>query len=107
VVQFEVSDLHREGEIPQSAEMRLRSDHAVGLAVRHQLLFSPRLVALQLPKSSEVILSLGWAIPTRAKAPAALVLNGLRMARGLHYLRTDEVARNGVLQRITSARGFL
>jgi hypothetical protein len=34
-------------------------------------------------------------------------LNGLQMARGLHYLRTDEVARNGVLQRITSARGFL
>jgi hypothetical protein len=25
----------------------------------------------------------------------------------LLYVRTDEVARNGVLQRITSARGFL
>ena len=36
-----------------------------------------------------------------------LILNGLQMACGLQHSKADEVARNGVLQRITSARGFL
>jgi hypothetical protein len=35
------------------------------------------------------------------------LFNTLRTACGLLYRTTDEVARNGVLQRITSARGFL
>lgn len=37
----------------------------------------------------------------------AFILNDLRTAIRMQYERTDEVARNGVLQRITSARGFL
>jgi len=35
------------------------------------------------------------------------VFNGLAAAQRLQLIETDEVARNGVLQRITSARGFL
>jgi len=54
-----------------------------------------------------VILSRTKAIPTGPKSHELLVSNGLRMASRLHYEETDEVARNGVLQRITSARGFL
>jgi hypothetical protein len=64
-------------------------------------------VALPLPLSPEVILSRRPAIPTEAITLSSLILNGLRMACRLHYTSTDEVARNGVLQRITSARGFL
>jgi hypothetical protein len=74
---------------------------------KHEILSTARFVALALRPSRGVILSGGREIPTGAKSLATLVLNGLRMARRLHYVRTDEVARNGVLQRITSARGFL
>ena len=35
------------------------------------------------------------------------VLSGLRTARYVLITMPDEVARNGALQRITSARGFL
>ena len=55
----------------------------------------------------EVILSAGRAIPTISQIGWTRIFNGLRTADGLLYRTADEVARNGVLQRITSARGFL
>jgi len=48
----------------------------------------------------EVILSRAKAIPTVQKNSPAFVLNGLRTAIRLLYTLPDEVARNGVLQRI-------
>ena len=47
------------------------------------------------------------AIPTRHSARVAPVFSRLAMAQGLQPGVTDEVARNGALSRITSARGFL
>jgi hypothetical protein len=41
------------------------------------------------------------------ESSSVFILKGLRTAFGLLYIKADEVARNGVLQRITSARGFL
>jgi hypothetical protein len=49
----------------------------------------------------------GRAITTGQANQAPFVLNGLRDGMRLALSKTDEVARNGVLQRITSARGFL
>jgi hypothetical protein len=69
--------------------------------------FSTGFMALLLRNSPEVILSRSRAIPTEADVERAPILKDLRMARCLQPLETDEVARNGVLQRITSARGFL
>jgi hypothetical protein len=43
----------------------------------------------------------------RVENQAPFVLNDLRDGMQLALSKTDEVARNGVLQRITSARGFL
>src|SRR5580698_1001157 len=54
-----------------------------------------------------VILSHSRAIPTAPASFSTRIFNGLRTAYRLLNVRTDEVARNGVLQRITSARGFL
>ena len=69
--------------------------------------FSTGFMAFLLRKSPEVILSRSRAIPTEARVGWAPILRDLQMARCLQPLETDEVARNGVLQRITSARGFL
>jgi hypothetical protein len=57
--------------------------------------------------AGEVILSAGRAIPTIGQFLLPISFNELRTADGLLYEMADEVARNGVLQRITSARGFL
>src|SRR5580698_2366458 len=54
-----------------------------------------------------VILSHSRAIPTAPASFSTRIFNDLRTAYRLLNVRTDEVARNGVLQRITSARGFL
>ena len=45
--------------------------------------------------------------PTRRQKSCLNIFNHLQTATGLQYKKADEVARNGVLQRITSARGFL
>jgi hypothetical protein len=47
------------------------------------------------------------ANPTSPVEHSACVLNHLQDGMRLALAKTDEVARNGVLQRITSARGFL
>src|ERR1700687_1909929 len=57
--------------------------------------------------SPEVNLSRVRAITTGQANQASFVLNDLRDGMRLALSKTDEVARNGVLQRITSARGFL
>jgi hypothetical protein len=49
----------------------------------------------------------GQAITTGRRISLPFILNGLRDGTRLALTKTDEVARNGVLQRITSARGFL
>jgi len=72
-----------------------------------QTVFNIPALAPPLHRSAEVILSRLRAIPTETTAGAALILNDLRMACRLQQRTADEVARNGVLQRITSARGFL
>ena len=71
------------------------------------LSFFHRLLGPIFAFACEVILSSGRAIPTIRRIYLALVFNSLRTADGLLYGKADEVARNGVLQRITSARGFL
>src|SRR5271154_914692 len=48
-----------------------------------------------------------WAIPTESNVSTTCVLNSLRTARQVLIHSPDEVARNGALRRITSARGFL
>jgi hypothetical protein len=55
----------------------------------------------------EVNLSRGRAITTEPEILSPFILNDLRDGTPFAYQTTDEVARNGVLQRITSARGFL
>ena len=49
----------------------------------------------------------GQAITTGRTIASPRVLNDLRDGTLLALRKADEVARNGVLQRITSARGFL
>jgi hypothetical protein len=70
-------------------------------------MFSTALLAIPLRPSREVNLSRTREIPTVTALGLPPVLMSLRMARCLQPYETDEVARNGVLQRITSARGFL
>ena len=65
------------------------------------------LPARQLPHPIEVNLSRGREIPTGLQIQRTFILKGLQTAFHMLYTKTDEVARNGVLQRITSARGFL
>ena len=64
-------------------------------------------VAQLLPWRGEVKLSLREQFLQAGPIRLAHVFNDLRMAAFLLYSKPDEVARNGVLQRITSARGFL
>jgi hypothetical protein len=54
-----------------------------------------------------VKLSREQAITTGPRTLLSFVLKHLRYGIPVALERTDEVARNGVLQRITSARGFL
>ncbi len=72
------------------------------------------LVVLSVRVSPVVNLAQGRAIPTipsrsaaAYKICSAFVLNDLSNGTRPALTRTDEVARNGALQRITSARGFL
>jgi len=60
-----------------------------------------------LPSRSEVKVSRRRQFLPPGSTACVFLFNMLRMAAFLHYTATDEVARNGVLQRITSARGFL
>jgi len=59
------------------------------------------------PSATGVKLSPWREIPTTVFTPCFYVFSDLQTAHGLQPTKTDEVARNGVLQRITSARGFL
>jgi hypothetical protein len=58
-------------------------------------------------KTADVNLSPGRAIPTGLEIASPFVLRHLRDGTPFALAKSDEVARNGVLQRITSARGFL
>jgi hypothetical protein len=64
-------------------------------------------LALLLPSRSDVKLSASRANPTNEPEPVTSNFQPLTNGVVIAVSITDEVARNGVLQRITSARGFL